>query len=83
MGRCERLIEKARRAPGSLRFEEACRLAACFGFEPARQSRGRHRVFKRPGVQGLVNLQNRGGKAVAYQVRQILALADEHGMPED
>jgi len=82
VGRCERLIEKARRAPGSLRFEEACRLAECLGFEQTRRSRGSHHVFKKPGIHGLVNLQDRSGKAVAYQVRQILALADEHGLPE-
>ena len=83
MARCEKLIRKARQAPGSLRFEEACRLARCLGFEQVRRTRGSHRVFKRPGVRGLVNLQDRDGSAVAYQVRQILALADEHGLFED
>jgi len=40
-------------------------------------------VFKKPGRRGLINLQNRGGEAIEYQVRQILNLAEELGLLED
>jgi hypothetical protein len=30
-----------------------------------------------------VNLQNRGGQAIPYQVKQILAIADELGLLDD
>ncbi len=72
MGRCEKLIERARENPGSLDFGEARRLAECCGFELARTT-GSHHIFKRPGTMQLVNLQpDREGKAKSYQVRQIL-----------
>ena len=83
MGRCERLVKKARESPGGLRFEEACRLARCLGFEQVRRTAGSHRVFKKPGVRGLINLQNRDGRAIAYQVRQILHLAEDLGLLDD
>jgi len=83
MGRCDRLIRKARRSPGGLRFEEACRLARCLGFEQVRRTGGSHRVFKRPGAPGLINLQNRDGSAITYQVKQILALAEDLGLLKD
>ena len=83
LGRCEKLLRKARRSPAGLRFDEACRLAECLGFEPVRSGRGSHRIFKKPGERSLVNLQNRGGQAIAYQVRQILAIADELGLADE
>lgn len=83
MGRCDKLVTKARESPGNLRFAEACRLARCLGFEQVRRTGGSHQVFKQPGRRGLINLQNREGNAVGYQVRQILTLAEELGLLED
>ena len=76
-------MRKARESPGGLRFSEACRLARCLGFEQVRRTAGSHRVFKKPGVRGLINLQNRNGRAIGYQVRQILALAEELGLLDE
>lgn len=74
----EKILERARRSPSSLRFAELCQLAEAYGFEFARQ-RGSHRVYKRPGERGLMNFQERrGGQAVEYQVRQLLSWIDEH-----
>ena len=83
VGRWEKLVRKARESPGRLRFEEACRLARCLGFRQVRRTAGSHRVFKKPGVRGLINLQNRGGQAIAYQVRQIVNLAEDLGLLDD
>jgi predicted RNA binding protein YcfA (HicA-like mRNA interferase family) len=83
LGRCEKLVRKARESPGNLRFSEACRLARCLGFEQVRRTAGSHRVFKKPGVLGLINLQERDGQAIAYQVRQILRLAEELGLLDE
>ncbi len=83
MGKCEKLVRMARESPGNLRFAEACRLARCLGFEQVRRTSGSHQVFKKPGRRGLINLQNRGGEAIEYQVRQILNLAEELGLLED
>ena len=83
VGRCEKLVRKARGSPRNLRFAEACRLARCLGFQQVRRTAGSHRVFKKPGVRGLINLQDRDGRAIAYQVRQILRLAEELGLLDE
>ena len=83
MGKCDKLVRKARESPGNLRFAEACRLARCLGFEQVRRTAGSHRVFKKPGTLGLINLQDRDGRAIAYQVKQMLALAEELGLLEN
>lgn len=80
MTRNRKLLEKALRTPHGLRFEEAKRLAHGFGFRLDRVS-GSHHIFKRPGIPQLVNLQDCGGKAKAYQVRQLLKLVEMHNLP--
>ena len=83
MGKCDKLVRRARESPGNLRFAEACRLARCLGFEQVRRTAGSHRVFKKPGSRSLISLQNQDGAAIAYQVKQILNLAEELGLLED
>jgi hypothetical protein len=78
--RSRKLLEKALRNPQGLRFEEAKRLAQAFGFRLDRIS-GSHHIFVRPGIPQLMNLQNRGGKAKAYQVKQLLKLVETHNLP--
>jgi len=73
----------ARESPGSLRYVGACRLARCLGFQQIRRTAGSHRVFKKPGSRGLIDLQDRDGAAIAYQVKQIQNLAEELGLLED
>lgn len=74
-----KLLQKALSSPANLRFEEACALARAFGFHLSRVS-GSHHIFAREGIRELVNLQEVGGKAKAYQVRQLLALAERYNM---
>ena len=83
MGRCDKLVKKAQESPGNLRFAEACRLARCLGFEQVRETGGSHQVFKKRGSRGLINIQNRDGEAIEYQVKQILALAEALGLLEN
>jgi hypothetical protein len=78
--RGRKLLEKALRNPRGLRFEEAKRLAEAFGFRLDRIS-GSHHIFIRAGVPQLVNLQNCGGKAKAYQIKQLLKLVEMHNLP--
>ncbi|MBU1699809.1 MAG: type II toxin-antitoxin system HicA family toxin [Candidatus Eisenbacteria bacterium] len=72
MNRRLKLLEKALNDPGSLRFQEARRLAENFGFE-LRRVRGSHHIFTRDGFDGVLNLQIDKGLAKDYQVRQLLA----------
>jgi hypothetical protein len=75
MGRREKLLERARRSPESLRFLEAVALAKGYLGDRVRQSGG-HVVFKYPGEMRLINLQNLNGMAKAYQVRQLVDVID-------
>lgn len=73
--RCEKLLSKARVNPGGLRFAEAQRLAECLGLE-LRRIRGSLHAYG--AGEHFVSLQpRRDGKAEAYQVRQLLEIADE------
>jgi hypothetical protein len=74
VGRCEKLLARARRASGSLAFRELCYLAECLGYQLVRQ-RGSHRIYVHPGGRNLLSLQEDGGMAKAYQVRQLLSQA--------
>ena len=56
----------------NIHFDELCQLLRRIGFEE--RSRGSHHVFRRQGVQELINLQRDGNKAKVYQVRQVRAV---------
>lgn len=72
MGKCSKLLEKARNSAANLTFKELRGLAECYGFQLAR-TKGSHHIYKAPDGQETVNLQeSRDGKAKVYQVRQVL-----------
>jgi len=75
MGKHDKLLEKAINSPQNFRFAEAIKLAEGFGFQLARTS-GSHHILKRPGIPELLNFQNIGGKAKAYQIKQMLELVE-------
>lgn len=75
MADCEDLLARARNNPKGLRFDQICTLAECYGWEFAR-TRGSHHIYKRAGTIQPMNFQNDKGKAVAYQVKQLLAAID-------
>ena len=49
-----------------------CALLGRLGFQE--RTRGSHYVFRRTGVEELINLQRDGDKAKVYQVRQVRAV---------
>ena len=81
------LLARAYGRPQDLRFEEAVALAKQLGFEHVRTT-GSHYLFqhaKAPAVRERfprpLNLQEgRDGKAKAYQVKQMLQMAEAFGM---
>jgi len=75
-----KLLQRALDNPCGLRFAEAIKLAEAFGFRHDRTS-GSHHIFKRAGIPELLNLQNVGGMAKPYQVRQLLKLVERHNLP--
>ena len=74
-----KLLDKALRSPKSLRFSEAVRLAEAFGFRFDRTV-GSHHIFVHPSVDQLLNLQDEGGQAKAYQIKQLLKLVEQNAL---
>ena len=74
-----KLLQKALSSPANLGFDEACALACAFGFHLSRVS-GSHHIFARQGVRELLNLQDVGGKAKPYQVKQLLDLVERYNL---
>jgi predicted RNA binding protein YcfA (HicA-like mRNA interferase family) len=63
----------------NVRFADMRRLVEAFGFSLARVS-GSHHIFTHPDVPELVNLQDVGGQAKPYQIRQFLKLVEEFNL---
>ena len=72
MAKLETLIKRMKDNPKDVRFPDLCKICQYYFGEP-RQSGSSHHVYKTPW-QGdpRVNIQNKKGKAKAYQVRQVL-----------
>jgi predicted RNA binding protein YcfA (HicA-like mRNA interferase family) len=72
----------ARLTRGQLRnvpFSDIVSLARGFGFDIAR-IRGSHHVFQHPRIPEMLNLQEVGGEAKPYQIRQFLRIVERHDL---
>jgi predicted RNA binding protein YcfA (HicA-like mRNA interferase family) len=63
-------------ADATIRFSELCSLLSSLGF--AERIKGSHHVFRRAGVEELINIQQEGSTAKPYQVRQVRAVILKH-----
>jgi predicted RNA binding protein YcfA (HicA-like mRNA interferase family) len=70
MGNWRKTLEKLMtgQSDANIGNGEICHLLARLGYV-SKQS-GSHNIFRKPGLD-LINLQNSGGKAKSYQVRQV------------
>jgi hypothetical protein len=76
MARVEEIVANMRRNPKGIRFRDLCKVCD-FYFGEARQTGSSHRICKTPWPgDPRVNIQNAGGMAKAYQVRQVLKAID-------
>jgi hypothetical protein len=66
----EKLLQSIIDNPKDVRFEDACRAAELIGFEAKGQS-GSHNSFSKSGDPEGLNFQNRKGKIVPYQAKQL------------
>jgi hypothetical protein len=57
------------RADSNIRYDDLCLLLRRLGYTPS-QAGGSHRVFRFEG-RDFINLQDAGGMAKSYQVRQV------------
>ena len=71
MSQRDKLLVKILRgtADANIPFEQLCQLLRALGFDE--RIRGSHHIFSRAGVDEILNLQPKQGKAQAYQVKQI------------
>ena len=60
-------------------FRDMVRLVEGFGFHLVRIN-GNHHIFSHPRIPKLVNLQDVGGEAKPYQIRQVLGLVEAYGL---
>jgi predicted RNA binding protein YcfA (HicA-like mRNA interferase family) len=74
-----RLLAKALAGSKNIRFNDMVSLVEAFGFHLSRVS-GSHHIFVHPNVPELVNLQEVGGKAKPYQIRQFLQLVERYNI---
>ena len=80
MTRQQRLLQRLSEGDlTNVRYRDFVRLVEAFGFALARVS-GSHQIFKHPDVAELINLQNVGGQAKPYQIRQFLRLAERYNL---
>ena len=56
-------------ADANVPFPRLCTLLRKLGFDE--RTKGSHRIFTMEGIPEILNLQPKGGKAKAYQVRQV------------
>ena len=76
MAKVEAIVGKMRRSPKGIRYRDLCKVCD-FYFGDARQKGSSHRIYRTPWpVDPRVNIQNAGGMAKAYQVRQVLRAID-------
>jgi hypothetical protein len=76
MARVDEIVAKMRRNPKGIRYRDLCKVCD-FYFGEARQAGSSHRIYKTPWPgDPRVNIQNAGGMAKAYQVRQVLRAID-------
>lgn len=72
MGRIEEIIEHMKRNPQDVRFSDLCKVCDRYFGRP-RQGGSSHKVYQTPWPgDPRVNIQDKKGKARAYQVRQVL-----------
>jgi predicted RNA binding protein YcfA (HicA-like mRNA interferase family) len=56
-------------ADANISFDQLCQLLCTLGFDE--RIRGSHHIFSKEGVEEILNLQPKQGKAKAYQVKQV------------
>ncbi len=71
MSRREKLLEDVLRgtSDANIQFVGLCQLLHSLGFRE--RVRGDHHIFVRDGVEEILNLQPKSGKAKPYQVKQV------------
>ena len=79
MNRKKLLQRLAKASLQNVLFADLVNLVEGFGFKLLRTS-GSHNIFSYPNIPELVNLQEVGGRAKPYQIRQFLRLVERYNI---
>ena len=60
----------------NIAFDDLCHLLTRMGFD--QRVRGSHHLFRKTGIEEMINLQRDGNKAEPYQVRQVRTVLLRH-----
>lgn len=74
-----KLLRKALSGSKNIRFADMLKLAEAFGFRLSR-TQGSHHIMVHPQVPRPLNLQEVGGQAKPYQVRQFLKAVEQYNL---
>ncbi len=74
-----RLLQKILGGSKNIAFNDMIALVEAFGFRLARIN-GSHHIFTHLEIKELVNLQNVGGQAKPYQIKQFLRLVERYDL---
>ncbi len=74
-----KLFKRILRGARNVRFADPVALVEAFGFRLSRVS-GSHHIFVHPDIPELLNLQEVGGQAKPYQIRQWLRLVERYNL---
>lgn len=71
MARFEKVAESVLlgRSDANIDFNDLCKLLGSLGF--AERIKGSHHIYSRSDVEEIINVQPKGNKAKAYQVKQV------------
>ena len=75
----QKLLKKILNNTKDVSFSDMVKIVEEFGFEIGRIS-GSHHIFSHSALSEIVNLQNVGGKAKSYQVKQFIALIEKYDL---
>jgi len=75
----KKLLRKILSGSKNVRFGDILSLAEGFGFRLSRVA-GSHHIMTHPNVPRPLNLQEVGGQAKPYQVRQFLKLVEQYNL---
>ena len=83
MANIEKLLKQIKGNPKGVQFSDLCKICKHYFGKP-RQSGSSHRIYK-TSWQGdpRVNIQNKKGKAKAYQVKQVLKAIERMEVEHD
>jgi len=82
MARAAKTLEQvlSGRSDANVGFEDLRNLL--FNLDFSERSRGSHHIFRRPGIEEMINLQREGPNAKPYQVKQVRAVILKYRLGE-